>query len=71
MKDKLDDGWRYGPSVSMKEKTHPLLRKWDELPDDYRTIDTSKPEQLLKLLNDSGYVLIKKTELDQVPLPKA
>lgn len=66
MKDKVEAGWRYGPSVSMGNKTHPLLRPWADLPDAYRVIDTSKPEQLLKLFNEHGYVLIAKTDLDKL-----
>jgi hypothetical protein len=66
MKDKIDAGWRYGPSVSMANKTHPLLRQWSDLPDTYKNVDCSKPEQLLKLFNEHGYVLIAKSELDQL-----
>lgn len=66
MKDKIDSGWRYGPAVSMANKTHPLLRTWADLPDLYRKVDTSQAEEFLKLMNDHGYVLIAKTELDQL-----
>lgn len=66
MKEKTDAGWRYGPSVSMANKTHPLLRAWNDLPDEYRKVDTSKPEELLNLFNEHGYVLIAKDELDQL-----
>jgi hypothetical protein len=66
MKDKTEAGWRYGPTVSMANKTHPLMRPWADLPDAYRVIDTKRPEELLKMLNDHGYVLVAKSELDQL-----
>ncbi len=65
VKEKLESGWRYGPSVSVDKKTHPLLRQWSDLPTDYQTVDTSHPEALLKLFNDHGYVLIPKTDLER------
>lgn len=66
VRDKTDAGWRYGTDVSVKNKTHPLIRTWNDLPDEYRKIDTSKPEELLKLFNDQGYILVAKTEMDQL-----
>jgi hypothetical protein len=66
VKDKTDSGWRYGPSVSVSNKTHPLLRPWADLPETYRKVDTTKVEEMLKLMNDHGYVMIAKTELDNL-----
>lgn len=66
VKDKLDAGWRYGTSVSATNKTHPLLRSWSDLPEAYRVVDTSRPEELLKLFNQHGYVLVRRDELDQL-----
>lgn len=63
MKDKLDAGWRYGPSVSMTGKTHPLLRQWNDLPDAYREVNTTKAEELVKLFNDNGYLMIHRDDL--------
>jgi hypothetical protein len=70
MKEKVDAGWRYGTQRSAQDQTHPLLRPWAELPEDYRKVDTQPVEELLKLLNDSGYLLLKKEELDALK-PKA
>lgn len=70
MKDKLDAGWRYGSTRSTKDQTHPLLRTWAELPEEYRKVDTKPLEELLKLLNEHGYVLVKKDEIDALK-PKA
>lgn len=66
MKERLEQGWRYGTSVSLKDKTHPLLRPWEELPAKFRTINSDEPQTLLDLLNDQGYAVISKTELDSL-----
>lgn len=66
LKERTDAGWRYGPSVSLRSKTHPLLRPWDELPDRFRTIDPALPQMLLDLLNEQGFAVITKDELDSL-----
>lgn len=63
MKSKIDSGWRYGSNVSAKEKTHPLLRQWSDLPDQHRKIDVSKAEELVKLFNEYGYLFVPKSTL--------
>lgn len=64
LKERTAAGWRYGPCVSLQRKTHPLLRPWDELPDRFRTIDPDLPQMLLDLLNEQGFAVITKEELD-------
>ena len=65
-RNKEATGWRYGPMVSKASQTHPLLRAWEELPDDHRKVDTSQPQELLNLLYNSGYVLIRADDLDRL-----
>ena len=65
-KDKEISGWRYGTTVSKKNKTHPLLRAWDEIPETYRKVDTKPAQELLDLLKDEGYVLIHRDDLDHL-----
>lgn len=64
VKSRMEDGWRYGTTVSISDKTHPLLRAWDELPEKFRTVDLDQPQKLLDLLNDSGYVVVSKEDLE-------
>lgn len=64
MQDRLDNGWRYGASFSIKDKTNPLMRPWEQLPERYRKPDLDEPQALLDLLNDQGYAVITKGELD-------
>lgn len=66
MAEKIGNGWRYGPTVSQSNKTHPLLRAWDELPAEYRKVDIEQPQELLDMLHASGYVMIAKDELDRM-----
>lgn len=65
-KRKEDDGWRYGPTVSKANRTHPLLRDWHEIPSEHRKVDTKQAQELLDLLRDSGYVLVHKDDLDKL-----
>jgi hypothetical protein len=66
VKERLDGGWSYGPTMSIKNKTHPLLRQWYELPEQFKKVDTDQPQSLLDLLNDQGYAVISKDELDGI-----
>jgi DNA-directed RNA polymerase specialized sigma54-like protein len=64
VKDRTEQGWRYGVTMSQKDMTHPLLRPWHDLPAAHRTVDTEQPQQLIDLLTDHGYVMISKEELE-------
>jgi hypothetical protein len=65
-KDRTDNGWSYGTSVSLKDKKHPLLRPWHELSDQHRKIDLDQPKQMMKMLADSGYAVLDKDEFDSM-----
>lgn len=66
MNSKTSGGWRYGPAVSQSNKTHPLLRPWSEIPAEYRKVDTTQAQELLDLLRDSGYVIVRREDLDRL-----
>ncbi len=66
MKERLDAGWRYGTKFDNDEKTHPLLVPWDQLPDRFKQPDMDWPQKLITLLNDQGYVVIEKNELEKL-----
>jgi hypothetical protein len=63
MRDRTDDGWRYGAKVSLSNKTHPMLRPWEDLPEQYRDVNTDSPENFLNFLNNQGYAVVRKEEL--------
>lgn len=66
LKKRTEDGWRYGQVISLANKTHPLLRPWDELPERYRHVDLDQPQKLLDLLGEHGYVVVSKEDLEAV-----
>lgn len=39
MKQKLDEGWSYGPEKDPSRKTHPCIKQWEELPEEQRRKD--------------------------------
>jgi hypothetical protein len=63
MREKADAGWRYGPLLNVREKTHPLMRPWSDLPQQYKDTDTQNPEQFLKFLANQGYSVVRQEEL--------
>jgi len=66
MAEREKAGWRYGPEFSIKEKTHPLMRPWEQLPEKLRIPDEKTPQVVLDFLNDQGYAVITKGELDSL-----
>lgn len=66
MKEKTDDGWRYGTELSTVNKTHPLLLPWEQLPDRYKKPDLEAPEKLMGLLNDQGYAVLPQDSLEKM-----
>lgn len=66
MRERTDAGWRYGTKYDAEDKTHPLLRPWDQLPDRYRQPDLDWPSKLVRLLNDQGYAVVPREELERL-----
>lgn len=66
MRERTGAGWRYGTKFDGDEKTHPLLMPWDQLPDRYREPDMGWPQKLVTMLNDQGYAIIDKDELEKL-----
>jgi RyR domain len=66
LRERNDAGWRYGVVFNQHEKTHPLLRPWDQLPERYKLPDLDWPQKLVNTLNDHGYVVIERDELEKL-----
>lgn len=66
LRDRTNSGWRFGQVVSLKDRTHPLLRPWDELPERFRYTNLQQPQELLDLLTQKGYAVIPKNDLDSI-----
>lgn len=61
--DRLARGWRFGTTMSLVDKTSPMIRKWEDLPDELRRVDYEHPQTLVDVLTDQGYAVIAKSEL--------
>ena len=66
LREKLAAGWRYGIGFDAEEKTHPLLRPYDQLPDQFRQPDLESPQSILDLMSAQGYAIIPRDELDRL-----
>lgn len=66
LRERTDAGWRYGMRFDAHERTHPLLRPWDELPARYRRVDLDLPQRLVSLLGTQGYTVVKSEELHRL-----
>lgn len=61
--DRQNNGWRYGLNFSRKEKTHPLLRPWEQLSEQERDVDYTLPKTMVQELNNQGYAIVSREEL--------
>jgi hypothetical protein len=66
VRERTDGGWRYGTEFDADEKTHPLILPWDQLPDRFKKPDMDWPQKLVHMLNDNGYAIISKDELNDL-----
>jgi hypothetical protein len=66
LKDRLAAGWRLGQTMDMTQRTSPMIRSWEELPDELKTIDYDHPQMVVDLLGDHGYAVVKKDELSSL-----
>lgn len=66
VKERMDAGWRYGSERSEQAKTHPLIRSWNQLHEDEKHIDYDLPNFLIELLEELGYTVVSKKELNEV-----
>lgn len=46
----VEDRWQWGPKMSTKNKMHPMLRPWDDLPEKYRSRERDRFNTLLGVL---------------------
>jgi hypothetical protein len=59
------NGWSFGLEIDSINKTHPLMRPWEQLPDQYKNIDYELPHLLMDLLVNSGYVVVRSDDLNK------
>lgn len=54
-RQKMQDGWRYGPVQDHSEKLHPCLVPYDELTEDQKEYDRITSLETLKMICALGY----------------
>lgn len=54
-KQRLDDGWSYGPQRDDRAKTHPCLVPFDQLPESEKVYDRQTAAGTLKMIIGLGY----------------
>jgi hypothetical protein len=58
-------GWSFGLLVNEKSKQHPLMRPWEQLPEQYRKVDYELPHLFMNMLVEQGYVVVSRDELNK------
>lgn len=66
VRDRSDNGWRYGVKFSRSEKTDPLMRPWDQIPERFRKPDLNLPQTMLNLLSNHGYAVLPSKDLERL-----
>lgn len=56
-------GWSFGLRVNEQSKQHPLMRPWEELPEQYRKVDYELPHLFMNLLAEHGFAVVSREEL--------
>ncbi|MEA3411594.1 MAG: RyR domain-containing protein [Pseudomonadota bacterium] len=54
-RDRMNDGWSWGPERNDAEKRHPCLVPYDELPESEREYDRTTAMETLKAIIALGY----------------
>jgi hypothetical protein len=47
IKEMMSKGYRYGLNMSVNEKTHPAMRPYDDIPENYRNMPKIDDQKLL------------------------
>jgi ryanodine receptor 2 len=58
-RQRMAQGWTYGPKLDDEKKTHPCLVSYDELPEEEKDYDRNTSMGTLKLLMKWGYKIGK------------
>lgn len=61
-KQRMDQGWKYGPRRDDEKKEHPCLVPYEELPEIEKDYDRATSQETLKLIIESGYRIISEED---------
>lgn len=62
---RANSGWSFGLMVNESNKQHPMMRPWEQLPEQYRRIDYELPHLFMNMLAEQGYVVVDREELNK------
>lgn len=58
-RNRIAEGWTYGPVRDDQKKHHPCLVPYDELPENEKEYDRATSQETLKLILKSGFSISK------------
>ena len=58
MKQRLEDGWRYGTERNDIKKTHPCLVPYDQLPESEKLYDRNTAYTTIRSIIAAGYKIV-------------
>lgn len=59
-KNRMAEGWSYGPVRDDEAKKHPCLVPYEDLPEGEKDYDRATSQETLKLILKSGFVITRK-----------
>lgn len=57
---RMDEGWRFATSHNTKQKTSPICKNWDQLPEAYKRAEYHRVKTLLEIFNQMNLKLVKR-----------
>lgn len=60
MNKRLQQGFKYGTSIDIKNRTHPWIQPWESLPPAARESRLDDAKDLLQILDQFGYEIVQK-----------
>lgn len=58
-KQRMSEGWRFGPNRDDTKKEHPCLIPYEELPDSEKEYDRKSAMETIKSIQALGYRIVK------------
>lgn len=58
-RQRINDGWKWGPERNDQKRTHPCLIPYDELPESEKEYDRGTVTQTIKMILYLGYKIQK------------
>lgn len=62
-RNRMNEGWTYGPVRDEANKKHPCLVPYDELPESEKEYDRATSQETLKLILKLGFTITKTPSL--------